>query len=135
MTKTYEEEKSNEIFAVFFLNLDIKHGITPLISNLEVVKDLEFSHDYINDMVEKFSLNPNQCNTCNDLSKVFLNPEYHYNELYVKNARWVLNQNSILSMNIEPYKSLTIPLYDIRNINFKHTNSRPRGKIHIVREI
>ena len=97
------------------------------------MKDLEFNHEYINKMVEKFSLNPNQCNSCNDLSKVFLNQEYHYNELYVKNARWILNKNLILSMNVEPYKSLTIPLYDIRNIDLKHTNFRPRGKIHVVR--
>ena len=135
MTKTDEEQNSKEIYPAFFPNLDIKRGITPLVSNLEVVKDLEFSHEHINEMVEKFALNPIQCNTCNDLSKVFMNPEYHYNELYVKNAKWVLNKNSILSMDVEPYKSLTIPLYDMRNINFKHTKSRPRGKIHVKREI
>ena len=113
MTKTDEEQNSKEIFPPFFPNLDINHGVTPLVSNLEVVKDLEFSHEHINEMVEKFALNPIQCNTCNDLSKVFMNPEYHYNELYVKNARWILNKNSMLSMDVEPYKSLTIPLYDI----------------------
>ena len=85
-------------------------------------------------MVEKFSLNPNQCNTCHDLSKVFLNPEYYYNELYVKNSKWILNKNSVLSVDIEPYNSLKIPIFDIRNINLKYPAQRPRRKIHIVRE-
>ena len=85
-------------------------------------------------MGEKFSLNPNQCNSCNELSKVFLNPEYHYNELYVKNSRWVLNNDSILSMDVDPYKSLKIPLFDIRNIQLRHADYRPCGKIHVVRE-
>ena len=134
MTKTNEEQNSPEIFPAFYPDLDIKR-VPQLISNLEVVKDLEFSHEHINDMVERFALNPIQCNSCNDLSKVFMNPEYHYNELYVRNARWVLNKNSILSMDVEPYKSLKIPLFDIRNINFKHSKTRPRGKIHIRREI
>ena len=85
-------------------------------------------------MVEKFSLNPNQCNTCHDLSKVFLNSEYYYNELYVKISKWILNKNSVLSVDIEPYNSLKIPIFDIRNINLKYPAQRPRGKIHIERD-
>merc|ERR1712243_186719 len=62
MTKTNEEQNSPEIFPAFFPDLDIKR-VPQLISNLEVVKDLEFSHEHINDMVERFALNPIQCNS------------------------------------------------------------------------
>ena len=37
-------------------------------------------------------------------------------------------------MDVEPYKSLKIPLFDIRNIQLRHAAYRPRGKIHVVRE-
>ena len=35
---------------------------------------------------------------------------------------------------MESYRSLTVPLFDIRNIAIKHPSNRPRGKIHLVRE-
>ena len=85
-------------------------------------------------MIEKFSISPNQCNKCNDLSKVFMNPEYYYNNLYIKNSSWKLNKGLVLSLEMEPYKSLKIPLFDIRNVAIKHPPDRPQGKIHIVRE-
>ena len=64
-----------------------------LTTYLEVTGDLEFDHDYILEMIEKFSIHPNQCNKCNDLSKVFMNPEYYYNNLYIKNSSWKLNKD------------------------------------------
>ena len=33
----------------------------PMISNLEITKDFEFDHVFINDMVEKFALTPSLC--------------------------------------------------------------------------
>ena len=105
-----------------------------LTTNHEVTRDLEFNHFYIIEMIEKFSISPNQCNKCNDLSKVFMNPEYYYNNLYIRNSSWKLNKDSVLSLEMEPYKSLKIPLFDIRNVAIKHPLDRPRGKIHIVRE-
>ena len=85
-------------------------------------------------MIEKFSIHPNQCNKCNNLSKVFMNPEYYYNNLYIKNSKWKLNEGAKLSLDMEPYRSLTVPLFDIRNINIQHPRNRPRGKIHLIRE-
>ena len=37
-------------------------------------------------------------------------------------------------MDMSPYKELTIPIYDIRNVNISHPAERPRGKIHLCRE-
>ena len=37
-------------------------------------------------------------------------------------------------MDISPYKELTIPIFDIRNINISHPADRPRGKIYLCRE-
>ena len=91
-----------------------------LTTNHEVTRDLEFDHLYILEMIEKFSISPNQCNKCNDLSKVFMNPEYYYNNLYNKNFSWKLNTDSILSLDIEPYKQLKIPLFDILNVGLQH---------------
>ena len=108
------------------------HGV--LSSNFEVVRDLEFNHEYILEMIDKFSISPNMCNKCNDLSKVFLNPEYYYNELYIRNSRWELNEGSVLSLNMKPYNELAVPIFDIRNIAVKHPPERPRGKIHLIRE-
>ena len=133
--KASDNKTKNEIFPAFFPILNCKpYNTKAFTSNLEVSSDFELNHEYINKMVEKFSLNYNQCNTCHDLSKVFLNPEYYYNELYVKNSKWILNKNSVLSVDIEPYNSLKIPIFDIRNINLKYPAQRPHGKIHIVRE-
>ena len=49
-----------EIFPPFPPNLDKRQDIKAMdiISNLEVMKDLEFDHQYINVMSEKFSLTP-----------------------------------------------------------------------------
>ena len=133
--KASDNKTKNEIFPAFFPILNCKpYNTKAFTSNLEVSSDFELNHEYINKMVEKFSLNPNQCNTCHDLSKVFLNPEYYYNELYVKNSKWILNKNSVLSINVEPYNSLKIPIFDIRNINLKYPAQKPRRKILIVRE-
>ena len=87
-----------------------------LTTNHKVTRDPEFDHLYILEMIEKFSISPNQCNKCNNLIKVFMNPEYYYNNLYIKNSSWKLNADLILSLDIEPYKQLKIPLFDIRNI-------------------
>ena len=96
-----------------------------LTTNHEVTRDLEFDHLYILEMIEKFSISPNQCNKCNNLSKVFMNPEYHYNNLYIKNSSWKLNAGSILSLDMEPYKYLKISLFDIRNFGMQHPPERP----------
>ena len=93
-----------DVFPDFFPNLSDRDGIRAMdiISNLEVTRDLEFDNEYINDMVEKFSLTPILCHKCNDLSKHFMDPAYHVNKMYIKNAKWVLNKNSVNSMEIEP---------------------------------
>ena len=63
-----------------------------------------------------------------------MNPEYYYNNLYIKNSSWKLNAGLILSLDREPYKYLKIPLFDIWNVGIQYPLQRPRGKIHIVRE-
>ena len=105
-----------------------------VISNLEVVRDLEFNHQYINDQIEKFAITPILCNNCNDLSRHFLDPAFYTNELYLKNSKWILNSDSKLTMDLPPYNELTIPIFDIRNVNILHPDDRPRGKIHLCRE-
>ena len=105
-----------------------------VLSNLENVCDLEFSHEFIADQIDKFAITPILCNNCNDLSKHLLDPAYYTNELYVKNSKWILNEDSKLTMDMSPYKDLTIPIFDIRNINISHPDDRPRGKIYLCRE-
>ena len=83
----------SEVFPSFYP--DFKQKWYPIQSvltmNHEVTRDLEFDHLYILEMIEKFSISPNQCNKCNNLSKVFMNPEYYHNNLYIKNSSWKLN--------------------------------------------
>ena len=105
-----------------------------VLSNLEIVRDLEFHHEYITDQIEKFSLTPILCNKCNNLSKHFLHPSFYTNELYVCNSKWVLNSDSKLTLDIYPYNELTFPIYDIRNIKISHPHNHPVGKIHLCRE-
>ena len=104
-----------EVFPAFLPNLDSKPGIKAMdiISNLEDVKNLEFNSEYITDMIEKFGVTPLLCNKCNDLSKHFMNPEFYINELYVRNAKWVPKEDSIISMEIPPYDKLTVPIFDV----------------------
>ena len=70
-------EKANineeEVFPPFYPDLEAKHHPMQqfFISNLDNTRELEFDHEYINEMIEKFTIHPNQCNKCNDLSKVF----------------------------------------------------------------
>ena len=125
-----------DVFPPFLPNLSTRDGLREMdiISNLEVTRDLEFDNRYIVDMIEKFSITPILCHKCNDLSKHFMDPAYYVNKKYVKNAKWVLNKNSINSMNIEPYNSLTVPVFDISNIALQHPANKPVGKIHLVRE-
>ena len=92
-----------DIFPPFRPNLatkDIKD--MDIISNLENTADLEFDNIYINEVIEKFSLTPILCHKCNDLSKYFLDPSYHINKQFIKDARWVLNADAINSMDIDP---------------------------------
>ena len=133
---TQSNDNQSEVFPPFYPNLSTRDGLREMeiISNLEVSKDLEFDNRYIVDMIEKFSLTPILCNKCNDLSKHFMEPSFYVNKLYIKNAKWVLNKNSVNSMNIEPYNKLTVPIFDISNITLKHPENRPIGKIHLVRE-
>ena len=76
-----EQKKANinreEVFPLFYPDLEAKHYPMQqfFISNIDTTWELEFDHEYINEMIEKFSIHPNQCNKCNDLSKVFMNPE------------------------------------------------------------
>ena len=105
-----------------------------VLSNLENVRDLEFSHEFIADQIDKFAITPILCNNCNDLSKHLLDPAYYTNELYVKNSKWILNADSKLTMEMSPYQELTIPIFDIRNIDISHPDDRPRGKIYLCRE-
>ena len=131
---TDDSESLLEIFPLFPPDLINRQNVKPMniISNLEITKDFEFDHIFINDMIKKFALTPSLCNHCNDLSRHFLDPESYIHQLYLKNARWVLNKNSILSMQLEPYKSLKLPIFDISNITVQHPPNRPCGKIHLV---
>ena len=118
-------ESNVEIFPSFAPDLENRSNVRPMepISNLEVVKDFEFDHEFIGEMVRKFSLTPNLCNRCNDYSKWFLNPTHYINELYVKNARWVACNDSVMSMDVEPYNRLQYPVYDISNVGLIHPKS------------
>ena len=126
---------SVDVFPPFRPNLatkDIKE--MDIISNLENTADLEFDNSYINEVIERFSLTPILCHKCNDLSKYFLDPSYHINKKYIENARWVLNANAVNSMDIDPYRSLKLPIFDVSNIGVQHPPNRPMGKIHLVRQ-
>ena len=117
-----KSEDSSDILQTFppvLSDLSIRPDIKEIevISNLEVVRDLEFHHQYINDQIEKFAITPILCHSCNDLSRHFLDPAFYTNELYVKNSKWILNADSKLTMDLSPYNELTIPIFDIRNIN------------------
>ena len=85
-----------EVFPQFYPDLEQGKCLmqSVLTTNHEITQDLEFDHLYILEMIEKFSIHPNQCNKCNDLSKVFMNPEYYYNNLYIKNlvGNWIRTQ-------------------------------------------
>ena len=105
-----------------------------IFTNLEAVRDLEFCHEYISDQIEKFAISPILCNNCNDLSRHFLHPAFYTNELYVKNSKWIINSDSKLTMDMLPYNQLTIPIYDVCNVDISHPANRPRGKIHLCRE-
>ena len=61
----------NEVFPPFYPNFEQKKYPmqSVLTTNHEVTRDLEFDHLYILEMIEKFSIYPNRCNKCNDLSK------------------------------------------------------------------
>ena len=124
-----------EVFLSYYPDLKKQSKMqSVLTTNHKVTQDLEFDHLYILEMIEKFSISLNQCNKCDDLSKVFMNLEYYHNNLYIKNSSWKLNAGSILSLDMEPYKCLKIPLFNIRNVGIQYPPERPRGKIHIVRE-
>ena len=125
---------SVDVFPPFRPNLatkDIKE--MDIISNLENTADLEFDNSYINEVIERFSLTPILCHKCNDLSKYFLDPSYHINKKYIENARWVLNANAVNSMDIDPYRNLKLPIFDVSNIGVQHPSNRPMGKIHLWR--
>ena len=94
-----------------------------VISNLEVVKDLEFNHEFIQDQIEKFSITPILCNKCNDLSKHFMDPAYYTNELYLKNSKWILNKDSKLTMDLSPYNKSTVPIFNTPSHGCSFTNS------------
>ena len=113
-----------------------RHDIKEMdvISNLEITKDLEFNHEFIQGQIEKFSITPTLCNKCNMLSKHFMDPTYFINELYLKNSKWILNPNSKLTMDMSPYNKLTVPIFDINNVSLVHPDDRPRGKVHLCRE-
>ena len=130
-------ESDVEVFPPFAPKLDDRQKISKMdvISNLEVTKDFEFDHEYISEMVSRFSLTPILCNKCNDLSRHFLQPSNYINDLYVKNARWVKNEFSVMSMDVEPYKSLVRPIYDMSNVSVRHPSSSPSGKINLVRDL
>ena len=66
-----EPEDSSEAFKTFPpvpSDLSTRQDIKPMdvLSNLEIVRDLEFHHEYINDQIDKFAITPILCNNCND---------------------------------------------------------------------
>ena len=97
----YEDDSSNgEAFPPLSSDISNKSDIKEMevLSNLDNVRDLEFSHEFIADQIDKFAITPILCNNCNDLSKHLLDPAYYTNELYVKNSKWILNSDSKLTM-------------------------------------
>ena len=124
------------VFPSFSHNIDSKKHIQSMdiFSNLYNTRDLEFDHNYISKQIEKFSITPILCSKCNDLSRHFQRPDSYINELYLRDATWRLNSDATLSMNILPYSKLTVPIYDLSNINVKHPCNCPRGKVCLVRD-
>ena len=115
------------VFPPFSHNIDNRKNIQSMdiFSNLYNTRDLEFDHNYISEQIEKFSITPILCSKCNDLSRHFQRPDSYINELYLRDATWRLNSDATLSMDILPYSKLTVPIYDISNINVKHPSNRP----------
>ena len=74
-----EPEDSSEVCKTFppgSFDLSTRQDIKPMdvSSKLEIVRNFEFNHEYINDQIDKFAITPILCNNCNDLSKHFFVP-------------------------------------------------------------
>ena len=76
----YDHDSSNsETFPPLSSDISDKPDIKEMevLSNLDNVRDLEFSHEFIAHQIDKFAITPIFCNNCNDLSKHLLDPAYY----------------------------------------------------------
>ena len=87
-----------------------------IITNLPIVRDLEFDHEYISTHIEQYALEPNLCNKCCPLSKHFQLREPHVQDLYKSNCHFQFLEDAVQTYDIEPYASLKSPVYQLENI-------------------
>ena len=105
----------------------------PIIANLPMMKDGEFDHEYMANHIEQLQMDPTLCSNCSPATKYFCSPEPVVQELYKKSCVWRLSKGSTLSMDINPYDTLTTPYYDPQHLGIRHPSNRPRGQVHITR--
>ena len=105
----------------------------PVISNLPQIKDYEFDHSYILNHLEQLEIDPTLCSKCSIANKYFASPEPFIQDLYKKSWHWQRVPRTSNTMDIKPYDDLVKPYYHLENIEVKHPENRPRGKVHIKR--
>ena len=94
-------------------------------------KDIVFSHQYITNELEKFSLNIEGCSKCGPAHQHFIDPRSQYDTLTEKGITWV--QSSSAKMQ-SPFPKLKTTIYDPSNIKCKHPIDRPKGFIKVKRQ-
>ena len=98
------------------------------ISNLPNFNEMECNHDSIFWHIYQFELTPNLCNWCYNAVKFFVLPETYLQHLYKSYGQWSKLNESILSLDIVPYKSLPLPIFDISYIHVPHIVKFTKGK-------
>ena len=120
-----ETNDTEYCFKPFTPNID---NIKPMeiITNLSIVRGLEFDHEYISTHVEQYALEPNLCNKCCPLSKHFQLREPHVQDLYKSNCHFQFLEDAAQTYDIEPYANLKTPVFHLENISVRHPPEQPR---------
>ena len=114
-------------FIPFYPNLH-KVPLKPLeIHQVPDIKNFEFSHEYILEHLEMYSLNPTLCSNCCPATKYFQTPKPYIQKLYDENVKWKLREGASLSIDIPPYKGLKDPVYVPGNIKVRHSKTSDDG--------
>ena len=129
--KVGEKGEDKDILEQININLETETDFDEhIFSHRNPIKDICFSHDFMEKEILKYNLPMDSCPNCSAISKHFQDIQGACDVVANREVTWHPLEGSIMSC---PAPDLTTPLTDPQNMSRPLNPSRPRGYVQVKR--
>ena len=121
-----EIEEPSILIPIDISELPATNNVKPNLTYANPTSNIEFSHDYITDDLNKYQVDVSPCNNCCPAVKHFSDSKAAIDKIICDQIVFIKNDESILS---DPSPGPGLPIFDPSRIGQELETNRPRGTV------